>query len=205
MAETEITLQSTENNLSFHSGIDIFSGVLTHPIATLEALATPDPSSAQMPMIIGAALIVFLSGLAESVGNISAPLYARDLILKALSSTFSLTFFWFTIALFLRLLATTLNQKTTMMRCFIVCGWAFLPLLFKGVAYCFSEFTVFGAVLSLSIAVWYFLLEIFAFDAILQLGRFKTVSIILILPPCLFFAYFFSLIFAGALISESLF
>jgi len=184
--------------------IDIFYGMLISPIQTLNVLSNPALYPPGLSAVLGSILIVVLCALANSAtaGDCAS---INDLALNMIGSCLATLFFWLTLALFLRLLAAVMKIETSIRCCFIVTGWSFLPLVFKAMAACFSNATVFGGLLSLSLSLWFLFLELFAFDCVLKLGRFKTLGVILVLPPCLFFAYFISMIFVGVIMTDGFF
>ena len=186
------------------AGIDIFYGMLTSPIQTFNMLSSPIPAS--LSSLLNAVLIVVVAALAESsaTSHFSA-LTSSGIALNIIGSFLGKIFFWSALAIFLRLLAALFRQPTSVSTCYTVTGWAFLPLIFRAIASCFSNATAYGDIITLILSIWFLLLQLFAFDSVLKLGRFKTLGIILILPPCLFLAYFLSMLFAGAVISHGLF
>ena len=206
MIENSTYPDQTKQPLHLSPVIDIFSGMLTSPIRILNVLSKPNLYTPGLIPILGAVLLVAISALAESTtGNYSASINSTATTFHMLGSFIGMMFFWSVLAVFLRLLAALFKEQTSISSCFVVTGWAFVPLVFRAVATCFSHATVFGDIITWCISIWFLLLQLFAFDSVLQLGRFKTLGIILILPPCLFFAYFISMIFAGAIISDGLF
>jgi hypothetical protein len=185
------------------SGIDIFHGLIMSPAQILNTLSNSDSfGSAQL---MGAVVVVVGSALADISMNSQSSITGTGLALSMLGSLIGKIIFWCVLAFFLRMLAVLLRQTTSISSCFMTTGWAFMPLLFMAVATCFSNATIFGDAISCCFAMWFLILELLAFDAVLKLGRFKTLGVILILPPCLFFAYFICMIFAGTLLSDGLF
>jgi len=186
------------------TGLDIFHGVIISPVKAFGMLSRSYPSAPAT--LLSAVLVVSVSSLTDiNVGNESSSISTFGIALSILGSFIGKIIFWSVLATFLRLLAALLKQETSIGSCFVVSGWAFTPLIFRAVANCFSNAIVFGDILSCCFAAWFLLLQLFAFDSILKLGRFKTLGVVLIVPPCLFFAYFIAMIFAGAMISDGLF
>lgn len=189
--------------ITINNGIDVFSGMLISPIRTLNMLSTQP--SIELSSLIGPIFIVALAGLAE--GTMSANFSSSALIigLSLFGSVIERMCFWFVLILFLILLAAFLKQQISLRSCYLVTGWSFAPLIFEGITTCFSNATEFGGILSWCLSIWFLLLQLFAFDSVLRLGRLKTLGVVLILPPCLFFAYFISMLFAGVMISDGFF
>ncbi len=184
--------------------LDIFYGMLISPIATLRIIGNPSAYMPHLAALLGTALIVIIAVGAESaVGADSLSIGALGL--AAIGSIFSGLFFWLILTTFVRLLAALMGKEVSIRSCFIVTGWAFLPLLFKAPAACFSNVTIFGDVLSLIISGWFLILELFAFDSVLGLGRFKTLAFVLFLPVGLFFTYLLSVVFASIFVLDCLF
>lgn len=205
MADDSINLTTSTKDEEFepNSWINIFRGMLIVPIKTLTALSTSEISD-KTSVLLGGALIVVLSALSMAAPDAYSS-SINGILLKLLGSIFSNLFFWTILAIYCRALAALLRVDTSIRYCFVVTGWAFAPLIFKSVAGCFSNATVFGDIISGCLSCWFLVLELFAFDAVLKLGRFKTLGILLILPPCLFVTYFISMMFAGIMLSNGLY
>ncbi len=200
MIENSADTNEQRQPIVLNSGIDVFYGMLMSPIRTFNVLSTEYPT--RLSSLVVPILIVTLSALADAnPSSITVP----NIGFNMFGSLVGKMFFWFVLGLFLRLLAAFLKQPTSICSCYLVTGWAFVPLVFKAITTCFSNATEFGDVLSWCLSIWFLLLQLFAFDSVLKLGRFKTLGIILILPPCLFFAYFICMIFAGVMLSEGFF
>jgi hypothetical protein len=187
-----------------HSWLDIFYGMLVSPIKTFAIISDPGLYSPQLAALLGSMLTVIISALADNCVaiNSSSP---DGLILDAISFTLADLFFWLILAIFARLLAAVIKVTVSMRTCLIVTGWAFVPLVFKAPAACFSNVTILGDILSLIVSIWFLVLVLFAFDSLLKLGRLKTLAFILFLPPCLFFSYFVAMIFANKFIFDGFF
>lgn len=193
---SESSLDSLPKQLQSIAWLDIFYGILISPMETLKVIGDPSLYPPQLSALLGSLLIVVIAVGAESaVGANSSSIGA----LAISTFVFILTglFLWLILAIFLRMLAALMAKEVSLRSCFIVTGWAYLPLLFKAPAACFSNVTIFGDIFSLIFSFWFLLLELFAFDTVLRLGRFKTLAFVLFLPACLFFTYLLS----GALAS----
>ncbi len=200
-------------NLSADSGseanapiawIDIFLGMLISPIRTLKTIGNPEIYTPGMSAIFGSAGMVTLCGMARTPGDAYCS-SLNEAWLSLIASVLVNVFFWLVIACFVRQIAALMKIPTSIRICLVVTGWAFFPLIFKAVATCFSHATLFGNLLSWCTSAWFLVLELFAFDSILKLGRFKTLGIVLIVPPFLYLTYFLSMVFAGLLITDGLF
>ncbi len=204
MSENSTETSALNQPIPIDNIIDVFYGILISPIKTFDALISTH--SAGISSLLGPVMIVFLAALAESTTGInSSTIIASAIALNIFCSVIGKLFFWSVLIFFLFLLAAFLKQQASLRSHYLVTGWAFVPLVFKGVATCLSNATELGDTLSWCLSIWFLLLQLFAFDSVLKLGRFKTLGIILILPPCLFFAYFFSMLFAGLMISDAFF
>jgi hypothetical protein len=182
--------------------LDIFYHILVSPVKTFAIINSSRLYSSDFSAIIGAMLAVVVAALADS--GITS-LSVDGLFLSFSGSVISDLFFWLTLAMFLRLLAAVMKINAPLRSCLRVTGWSFVPLVLKAPAACFSNVTILGDVLSLIISVWFLVLVLVAFDSLLKLGRLKTLVFILFLPPCLFFSYFVSMIFANKFIFDGSF
>ncbi len=184
--------------------IDIFYSMLLSPIRTLNVLSNPGLYTPGFSALLGAVLIVVLCALAKgSVGAYSSTV--SELSYNIIGASTVTVLFWITLAVFLRLIAALMRVETSIRVCFLVTGWAFIPLVFKAVAGCFANATIFGDIFSSFLSAWFLLLELFAFDCVLKFGRFKTLGVVLIVPPLLYFTYFLFMIFVGVLLCDNLF
>jgi hypothetical protein len=204
MIENSTDTSDQKESIALKSDIDIFYGMLMSPIETFKVLS--HQYSAQLPSLVGPALIVTLAALADAATSFNSSSGAVSAMALSLFGSFiGKMFFWFVLVFFLRLLAAFLKEQTSIRICCLVTGWAFVPIIFKSITTCFSNATELGDILSWCLSIWFLLLQLFAFDSVLKLGRFKTLGVILILPPCLFFAYFICMIFAGVMLSDGFF
>ena len=195
-------IEAEEQRLVLNKPVDIFYSMLLRPIQTLDIQS--NISSTEKLSLVSPILIIIFTALSDiSMSNYSSSVTGTDIAMTVFASLFGKFFFWNVLSLFLYLLAALLKRPANLRACYAVTGWSFVPLLFKAVATCFSNATIFGDLLSCSLSIWFLVLELFAFDSVLRLGRIKTLGLVLILPPCLFFAYFISMIFAATLISNS--
>ena len=201
---TTSALQAPQSDLGVIAWIDIFHGMLISPIRTLNVLNSPNTYMPGFSALLGSGLMVILCALAK--GFVGAYDSSPAQVAWNVSGSFLASIiFWLALALFVRLIAAFMRIETSTRCCFIATGWAFVPLIFKSIAACFTNATIFGDVLSGCLSLWFLVLQLFAFDSLLKLGRFKTLGIILILPPLLYFTYFISMIFVGALLCDGLF
>jgi len=187
-----------------HHWLDIFFGILVNPIKTFAVISNPDLYSPQLTALLSSMLVVIIAALADSCIAINS-FVSAELILDVVSSLFSNLFFWLVLTIFARLLAAAMKVRISTRSCLIVSGWAFVPLMFKAPAACFSNVTILGDCLSLIISFWFLALVLFAFDSLLKLGKLKTLAFMLFLPPCLFFSYFIAMIFANKFIFDGFF
>ena len=168
------------------SWLDICFGILVSPLKTLGVISNPELYAPRLSALIGSMLAVIITALSNSCVGMHS-LGSSELAGNTIASILANLFFWLVLAIFLRLLAALINVQASIRSCLIVTGWAFLPLIFKASAACFSNVTPAGDLLSLGISIWFLILLVFAFDSLLKLGRLKTFAFMLFLPPCLFF------------------
>jgi Yip1 domain len=184
--------------------LDIFFGLLISPIKTFNAISNPDLYSPHMAALLGSMLVVIICALADScmsVNHFSSDEWIPDVISLILFDLF----FWLVLAVFARLLAAALKVTTSMRSCLIVMGWAFVPLILKAPAACFSNVTMLGDILSLVVSFWFLVLIAFAFDSLFKLGKLKTLAFVFFLPPCLFVSYFVTMALASKFIFDGFF
>jgi hypothetical protein len=177
---------------------DIFFAMLSEPEKTLAILAQsslyePDPSA-----LFGSGLLV---ALASMIGNLAdaglegAPPTLLELI-GGLCATF---FFWFCLALLLKFLSIWFRHNATFKTCAVVTGWAFLPLIFKAPFMCISLSEPFLGFLMVIPTYWFLILEMYAFDSVLKLGKVRMIVLAIAIPPLVVFTYLFWLTVSATL------
>ncbi|PWT94511.1 MAG: hypothetical protein C5B53_12960 [Candidatus Melainabacteria bacterium] len=182
---------------------NIFYGMLIAPATTLNVLANPRLYGADARGVLGALATIFLSGLIESFAH-SVLDQEQSTGLFVITSLFGDLFNWLTLAVLLYVLARCLKIETKFRSALIVTGWASVPLVFQAPIVCFAMAAKSSAEFFLALPmIWYFALELFAYDSILKLGKIKTLGIVILLPPILFIAcLFWFLIWATSGISQ---
>ena len=184
--------------------LDIFFGLLVSPIKTFKIISNPDLYLPQLSALLSSMLVVLIAGLADGCPTISS--FGLDkLIPDVIASILSDLFFWLALAVLARILAAAMRVNISMRSCLIVTGWAFVPLVLKAPATCFSTVTILGDIFSLVVSLWFLVLVLFAFDSLLKLGKLKTLAFVLFLPPCLFFSYLVAIAFANKFIFDGFF
>jgi len=184
--------------------LDIFFGIFVNPIRTFNFISDPEIYSASLNALLGSMLAVLTAAVADSCVNLASSA-ADELISDFLLSVLVDLFAWFVIATFARLLAAVSNKNTSARSCLIVTGWSFIPLILKAPAACLSNVSIFGDFISVAISLWFIVLMLFSFDSLLKFGKLKTLAFVLVLPPCLFFSYVISIIFANKFIIDGFF
>lgn len=173
---------------------NIFYGILIAPATTLDVLANPLRYRADSKGVLGAISAVFLCALLE--GFAQSCFDTQPLALSVSITFVSDLVTWIMLAVFLAVWARCLKRETKFSSALVVTGWAFVPLIFKAPLACYvlaSKSTmVFLLVLPV---IWFFILELIAYDSILKMGKARTLGIVVLLPPILFFACLFWLIF----------
>jgi hypothetical protein len=173
---------------------NIFYGMLIAPATTLNVLANPGLYGADARGVLGAFVTIFLAGLVESFAQ-SALNQEQSTGLFVFTSLIGDLFNWLTLAFLLYVLARGLKIETKFRSTLIVTGWASVPLIFQAPIVCYALAAKASAEFFLALPmIWYFALELFAYDSILKLGKIKTLGIVILLPPILFLACVFWLL-----------
>lgn len=167
---------------------DLFYGMLIAPGETLKVLANASTYRPSLPNVIGACIVVSLCSLVESFAQgVRNPNLPLPLMIS--SSFFNDLLIWLLLSLFLAWLSSCLANRWNFWTATIVVGWTFVPLIFTApIAACAaSQKTYWDLFLSLPI-FWFLILEWLAFDALLNLGKARTLGVIFLTPPLLCFA-----------------
>lgn len=194
--------QSSIHSNDFFNWLELFYGILTSPRATLAQLSNRDLSPPGLAALFGAMLVVILSSLAcssNAIDSVSLTGVTGDIVALILGNLFC----WAMLAIFVRLLATTKKIPLSLRTGFLVTGWAFVPLTLKAPIACINNVLPLTGAFSLLVSIWFLILELLAFNCLLALGKFKTLVFILFLPPCLFFSYLISMLFANKIIFDA--
>lgn len=174
---------------------NIFYGMLIAPATTLNVLANPRLYVADTRSVLGALVTVFISSLIESSAR-SALDQQQSTGTFVFTSVFGDLFNWLTLSVLLYALARCLKFETKFRSALIVTGWASVPLIFQAPAVCFAMAANASAEFFMALPmIWYFALELLAYDSILKLGKIKTLGIVILLPPILFVACLFWFLF----------
>jgi hypothetical protein len=181
---------------------NIFYGLIIAPVTTLNVLANPRIYRVDRQGVMGVLALVVLCGLIESFAQ--AALDRQQPLANCVLAAFAndcLT--WLILSAILLAWAALLKTETSFRTALIVTGWAYVPLIFKAPIVCFGlAATGFAQILLVLPVLWFFILELIAFDAVLKLGKVKTFGIVILLPPmliiaCLFWCLFWAITAVG--------
>jgi hypothetical protein len=169
---------------------NIFYGLLIAPATTLKVLANPHMYKADAYAVVGSLTTFCLCAAIESFAQ--AALEKENPLVLAVGLSFAgdvIT--WLMLAIFLAVWARCLKCKTNFWSALVVTGWAFEPVIFKAPIVCYHA-ACHGCGMLLALpAIWFLILELLAFDAVLQLGKARMLAIILVAPPLMIIALVF--------------
>jgi hypothetical protein len=192
---------SSEDSIAW---VNIFYGILIAPATTFRVLSNPDMYKTNSSAVLGAVLTFCLcslvDGFAQGALNNGQPLGL--LVAVTFVSDFLL---WLLLAVLLSAWARWMKIEAGFWSAFVVTGWAFVPMVFKAPVVCYNALGDGWAIFLVSIPlIWFFILELLAFDAILKLGKAKTLAIIFVAPAVVFFACLFWFIIWAMIASNNL-
>jgi hypothetical protein len=169
---------------------DIFFALLSEPEKTLAVLADSSFYAPDRSALFGTGLLVALASMISYLAD--AALEGTPPTLFELVGGLCGSFiFWFFLALFLKLLAVWVRHDSSLKTCAIVTGWAFLPLIFKAPFMCFTIALPFLGLLMVIPSYWFLILEMYAFDSVLKLGRLRMFVLAIAIPPLVVLTYLF--------------
>jgi hypothetical protein len=176
-------------NLNDFAWPDIFYSMLATPSQTLRFLADTQTNAPSYGVLSGAFLTFILSALCKGFSQVS--LASPHPYLSVIASLVGDLFLLSTLCIFLTILAGFLKIKTTFTSILVVTSWAFIPAIFQAPISCFLNLSKTWGFLSDLSTLWFCLLQFFAFEAVLKVGRLNTISLIAITPPLFFFVLIF--------------
>jgi len=177
---------------------DIFFAMLSEPEKTLAILADSSFFLPQASALFGTGLLVALASMISNLADAaleSTPPTLFELI-GGLCGSF---FFWFSLAVFLKLLAVWVRHESSLRTCAIVTGWAFLPLIFKAPFMCISMSQTFWGLLMVIPSYWFLILQMYAFDSVLKLGKLRMIVLAVAIPPLVVITYLFWLVVTASM------
>jgi len=169
-----------EVELPIESWADIFFCVLIAPMKCFEALGDPLVYPVEKNALLGVCAAVWIS--------ITFDAFAKSILaggidhFSVIGSTFSSLMLWFTLAAFLRFLSGWTKRSVPYKTCLATTGWAFIPLILKAPFVVLTLWSPLFGILLLSVTLWFFFLEVIAFDSVLKLGRMRTVTLMVAVP-----------------------
>jgi hypothetical protein len=184
-----------EVELPIDSWADIFFCVLFAPMKCFEALGDPLVYPVEKNALLGVTAAVWVA--------ITFDAFAKSILageidhFSVLGSTISGFMLWFTLAGFLRFLSGWTKGNVPYKTCLITTGWAFIPLILKAPFVCLTLWTPLFGILLVSVTLWFFFLQVIAFDSVLKLGRMRTVTLMVAVPALFAVVY---IVWTGCLI-----
>jgi hypothetical protein len=186
---------------------DVFYGVLIAPRQTLSILSDSSrfpPTFANLlltfVLVFGVLALPAAIKVGANGGSEMGVLKASGFIVGNLFNWAMLSFILYYLSIWLR------GNKLSLGNAFIATGWAYLPFVFFAPVACFKSalgngFTLFACVP----ALWFLVLEWFAFQTSLRTSAIKLALIALVVPPifCLVYLFWIGLA-AFSLISQLL-
>jgi hypothetical protein len=183
--------QSGSTTTTSFAWLDIAYGVLFVPGKTLEILSNPSIYKTGKPAFFRALFAFFLSGLTANAAKSMLMPDIRSLPDFVIFNTAMGLITWFALAIFLQFVARLLNRTVNNLTALIVTGWAFLPLIFIAPIGCLVLANIVFRLFLLVPCLWVSYLQILAFDSVLKLGKAKTLSLFVVVPPVIFLILLF--------------
>lgn len=182
---------------------DIFFAILAEPEKTMAVLADSSFYVPDLSALFGTGLLVALASMVSELADAALQGTPPTLLELIGGLCFSLIF-WFCLALILKLLAVWVRNDSRLKTCAIVTGWAFLPIIFKAPFMCLSMSQSFLGLLMIIPAYWFLILEMYAFDSVLKLGRLRMFVLAIAIPPLVVLSCFFWLTFSASVLIAAL-
>jgi Yip1 domain len=171
--------------------IDIAYGILFSPGKTLEILGNSAVYKTGKRAFIECFIAFLLSALVSNIAKAALEFDCQSVAAFVIIATLMNLFTWLSLAMFLQFLGSLFNRSVNWLSTFIVTGWAFLPLIFTAPIACFVLASSVCSILLLIPLFWFSYLQLLAFASLLKLGKVKTVSLLMVMPPIIFFASLF--------------
>jgi hypothetical protein len=180
-----------------------FLNVLTAPGATFREISESSRVNIDRSWVLSSLLVVFLASLIAAEAHYIAHGESPHFASVALAVIANLTL-WYSIAWLISYLSSWRSAPVELKRALVLSGWGFLPLIFTGPCALFSKASGGWDFLLGIVSLWFVYLQVAVFNALLKLGRAKTISLLIILPPFFFLVYIFWMLFGSALVLSSL-
>jgi hypothetical protein len=168
---------------------NIFYGMIVHPVTTLKVLVNPDIYKSNVAAFAGVLALVLITSVIESFAQAVLNHQGAVAMLVTMSLIGDLLC-WLVFSVFLAILLYFVRREIKVGRAFIACGWAFVPLIFKApIAACAVGSNLACSLLGAISTFWFILLQLFAYDALLKSGRWKTIALTMLAAPVFFAAW----------------